>query len=171
MTLTIDLSDEQALVLKAKAEARGVSTAQYARQVLEHDLVPYWLRESWDNAVRTGVNQLSTDEIEAEIATARKARHEGRQHPVHDPGGSRHQRHRIGVVTVLGSAGPRISPGNGRPGSTVRQRGCLCRVRRSDPASPIRAHGNRYRLNSGHHPRERLLGEARGNDSGLFRPG
>ncbi len=30
MTLTIDLPDEQTLVLKAKAQAHGVSTEQYA---------------------------------------------------------------------------------------------------------------------------------------------
>jgi hypothetical protein len=66
------------LVLKAKAEAQGVSTGQYARQVLEHDLVPNWLRESWESAARTGVNQLSMDEIDAEIAAARTARREKR---------------------------------------------------------------------------------------------
>jgi plasmid stability protein len=81
MTLTIDLPDEQTLVLKAKAQAQGVSTEQYARQVIEHDLVPDWLRESWENAGQTGVNQLSMDEIDAEIAAARRARREGRQQP------------------------------------------------------------------------------------------
>lgn len=81
MTLTIDLPDEQTLVLKAKAKAQGVSTEQYARQVLEHDLVPAWLRESWESAKETGVNQLSMDEIDAEIAEARKARREARPQP------------------------------------------------------------------------------------------
>ena len=74
MTVIIDLPDEQTLVLKAKAKAQGVSTEQYARQVLEHDLVPDWLRESWESAKETSVNQLSMDEIDAEIAAARKAR-------------------------------------------------------------------------------------------------
>jgi plasmid stability protein len=76
MTLTIDLPDEQTLVLKAKAKAQGVSTEQYARQVLEQDLAPDWLRESWETAKQTGVNQLSMDEIDAEINAARKARRE-----------------------------------------------------------------------------------------------
>jgi hypothetical protein len=40
MTLTIDLPDEQTVALAAKAGARGLSAEQYARQVLEHDLVP-----------------------------------------------------------------------------------------------------------------------------------
>ena len=81
MTLTIDLPDEQTLVLKARAKAQGVSTEQYARQVLEQDLVPDWLRESWESAGQTGVNQLSMDEIDAEIAAARRARRESRPQP------------------------------------------------------------------------------------------
>jgi hypothetical protein len=40
MTLTINLTDEKtAAALTAKAQAHGLSTEQYARQVLEHDLV------------------------------------------------------------------------------------------------------------------------------------
>jgi len=81
MILTIDLPDEQTLVLKAKAKAQGVSTEQYARQVLEQDLAPDWLRESWDSAGQTGVNKLSVDEIDAEIAAARRARRENRPTP------------------------------------------------------------------------------------------
>jgi plasmid stability protein len=81
MTLTIDLPDEQTLVLKAKAKAQGVSTEQYVRQVLEQDLVPDWLRKSWESAKQGGVSQLSMDEIDAEIAAARKARRETRPQP------------------------------------------------------------------------------------------
>jgi plasmid stability protein len=81
MTLTIDLPDEQTLVLKAKAKAQGVSTEQYARQVIEQDLAPDWLRESWESAVQTGGNKLSMDEIDAEIAAARRARRENRPQP------------------------------------------------------------------------------------------
>jgi len=81
MTLIIDLPEEQTLVLKAKAKAQGVSTEQYARQVLEQDLVPDWLRESWESAAQTGVNRLSMDEIDAEIAAARRTRRESRPQP------------------------------------------------------------------------------------------
>jgi hypothetical protein len=49
--------------------------------VLEQDLVPDWLRESWESAKQTGVNQLSMDEIDAEIAAARKTRREVRPQP------------------------------------------------------------------------------------------
>lgn len=78
MTLTVDLTEEQALVLQAEAKAEGASTEQYARQVLEQNLVPEWLRESWETAKQSGVNDLSMDEIDAEIAAARKARREAR---------------------------------------------------------------------------------------------
>jgi hypothetical protein len=38
MTLTIQLPEEQEAALKAKAAARGVSTEEYARLVLDQDL-------------------------------------------------------------------------------------------------------------------------------------
>ena len=38
MTLTIDLPAEKAVALAAKARAQGVSSEEYARLVLEHDL-------------------------------------------------------------------------------------------------------------------------------------
>jgi hypothetical protein len=79
--LTIDLPDSETLALKAKAQARGLSTEQYARQVLEHDLAPDWLRESWADSQRNGTDQLSMEEIDAEIAAARRARREQAPQP------------------------------------------------------------------------------------------
>ena len=76
MTLTIDLPDEQTTALAAKARAHGLSTEQYVRLVLEHDLAPEWLRKSWESSKQAGLDRLSDDEIEAEIAAARKARRE-----------------------------------------------------------------------------------------------
>ena len=40
MTLTIDLPDEQTAALAAKARARGLSAEEYARQVLQQELMP-----------------------------------------------------------------------------------------------------------------------------------
>jgi hypothetical protein len=37
---------------------------------------PDWLKESWESAKRQGVDQLSMEDIDAEIAAARKARRE-----------------------------------------------------------------------------------------------
>jgi plasmid stability protein len=45
-SLTIELPDEQKDALAAKARAKGLSAEQYAREVLEHDLAPEWLRKS-----------------------------------------------------------------------------------------------------------------------------
>lgn len=81
MTLTIELPDEQTQALAAKARALGLSTEEYVRQVLEQDLTPEWLRKSWETAKQAGLDQLSTDEIDAEIAAARRARRESRVQP------------------------------------------------------------------------------------------
>lgn len=81
MTLTINLSDEQTAALAAKARAQGLSAEEYVRQLLEHDLVPGWLQKSWESAKEAGLDQLSMDEIDAEIAAARKARRESRLQP------------------------------------------------------------------------------------------
>lgn len=74
MHLTITLPDADLHALEAKAKARGLSAEQYARQVIERDLAPGWLRKSWADAEEAGLGQLSMDEIEAEIAGARRAK-------------------------------------------------------------------------------------------------
>ncbi len=76
MNLTIKLPDEDVQVLEAKATARGVSAEEYALQVIERDLAPEWLRESWTDAKETGLDRLSMDEIDAEITAARQFRRE-----------------------------------------------------------------------------------------------
>ena len=81
MTLIINLPEEQTAALAAKARAQGLSTEEYARQVLEHDLAPEWLLKSWESSRKAGLDQLSADEIDAEIAAARKARRELRPQP------------------------------------------------------------------------------------------
>ena len=74
MNLTIILPDSDVQALQSKAKARGVTAEQYALQVLERDLAPDWLRDSWSAAEEAGLDLLNMDEIEAEIAAARKAR-------------------------------------------------------------------------------------------------
>lgn len=81
MTLTINLPDAQTVALAAKARALGLSAEEYARQVLEQDLVPEWLQKSWESSKNAGPGQLSMDEIDAEIVAARKARRESRLQP------------------------------------------------------------------------------------------
>ena len=79
--LTIELPDEQNAVLAAKAQARGLSAEQYARQLVERDLAPDWLLQSWDSSHGAGLDQLSMEEIDAEIAAARNARGESQLRP------------------------------------------------------------------------------------------
>lgn len=81
MTLTIDLPDEQTAALAAKARAQGLSTEQYVRQVLEHDVAPEWLQKSWQSAREAGLDQLSVEDIDAEISAARQARRSSRPQP------------------------------------------------------------------------------------------
>lgn len=81
MTLTIDLPDEQTAVLAAKARARGLSAEEYARQVIEHDLAPEWLQQSWASSEEAGLDRLSMEKIDAEIAAARKARRDSGVQP------------------------------------------------------------------------------------------
>jgi plasmid stability protein len=80
-SLTIELPDEQKAALAAKAQARGLSTEQYAQKVLEHDLVPEWLRRSWETSKEAGFDQLSMEDIDTEISAARRVRHESERQP------------------------------------------------------------------------------------------
>ncbi|MBN8734212.1 MAG: hypothetical protein J0L64_26990 [Acidobacteria bacterium] len=81
MNLTITLPDPDSRVLQEKAHAQGLTPEQYARQLIERDLAPDWLRNSWSNAEQASLGQLSFDEIEAEIAAARRIRRTGNPHP------------------------------------------------------------------------------------------
>jgi plasmid stability protein len=81
MSLTINLPDETTAALTAKARARGLSAEEYARQLVERDLSPEWLRKSWESSTQAGLDQLSLEEIDAEIAAARKQRRESRLQP------------------------------------------------------------------------------------------
>jgi plasmid stability protein len=80
-SLTIELTDDQKAALAAKARAHGLLPEEYARQLLQRALAPEWLRESWGRAEEAGLDQLSMEEIDAEIAAARRARREAGPHP------------------------------------------------------------------------------------------
>ena len=82
MNLTIKLPDEDVQALRAKASARGVSAEEYALHVLEQDSSAGVARAGrWAGAKEAGIDQLSMDEIDAEIAAARQARREGKSQP------------------------------------------------------------------------------------------
>ncbi len=81
MSLIIDLPEDQTAALAAKARSRGLSTEEYAREVLLHDLAPDWLRGSWASSKAVGLDRLSMEEIDAEIAAARRNRRESPPQP------------------------------------------------------------------------------------------
>lgn len=72
MNLTIELRDTDLQALRAKAASQGLSAEQYALQVLQQDLAPQWLRESWESSRKEGLDVLTMDEIDAEIAASRR---------------------------------------------------------------------------------------------------
>jgi hypothetical protein len=66
ISVTIELPEEQSAALAAKAQAKGLSAEEYVRKLLELDLVPDWLQESWSTSQQIGLDQLSPEEIDAE---------------------------------------------------------------------------------------------------------
>jgi plasmid stability protein len=83
--LALELADEHRAALAAKARLKGLSVEEYARQVLEQDLAPEWLQRSWESARNVALDQLSGEEIEAEIAAARRSGVKLGCSRVHDP--------------------------------------------------------------------------------------
>ena len=81
MSLIIDLPEDQTAALAAKARLRGLSTEEYAREVLLQDLAPDWLRVSWGSSKAVGLDRLSMKEIDAEIAAARRNRRDSPPQP------------------------------------------------------------------------------------------
>lgn len=71
-----DLSQDQKTVIenllgRAIAEDEAISI-----RALPFVAAPDWLQKSWESAQRQGLDQLSMEEIDAEIAAVRKARHQ-----------------------------------------------------------------------------------------------
>jgi hypothetical protein len=48
---------------------------------VEHDLAPEWLQKSWESSRQAGLDQLSAEEMDAEIPAARKARRQSQPQP------------------------------------------------------------------------------------------
>jgi hypothetical protein len=76
-----DLSPEQRMAIEGLlgrpvAEGEVISVRAWSSVS-----APAWLQESWESAKRLGLDELSAEEIDAEIDAARKARRD-RQQPV-----------------------------------------------------------------------------------------
>lgn len=78
MRITIDLPDIYAADFEAKAKEHGMSVEEYASEVLQRDLAPDWLKLAWADAKVRGLDTITDEEIDAEIAAARKELRESR---------------------------------------------------------------------------------------------
>ena len=69
-----DLSADQKLVIESLL-GRPISEDELISiRALTPPSAPEWLEKSWDSAERLGLDRLSMDEIDSEIAAARRAR-------------------------------------------------------------------------------------------------
>jgi hypothetical protein len=76
-----DLSPDQKMAIESLLGRTIADDETISIRALESASTPEWLQQSWESAERLGLDRLSTEEIEAEIDAARKARRD-RQQPV-----------------------------------------------------------------------------------------
>jgi len=73
-----DPSPDQKAAVEALLGSAIAGNEEISIRTLTTPSPPDWLKESWESAKRQGVDQLSLEDIAAEIAAARKARRERR---------------------------------------------------------------------------------------------
>jgi len=71
-----DLSPDQRLAIESLLGRSISDNEEIVIRTSELPPAPEWLRRSWESTQEQGLDRLSTQEIDAEIATARKARHD-----------------------------------------------------------------------------------------------
>lgn len=71
-----DLSPDQRMVLESLLGRAISENEEISIQTSNVSFAPEWLKLSWQSAKEQGLDQLSADDIEAEITAARKARRE-----------------------------------------------------------------------------------------------
>ncbi len=69
-----DLSPDQKSAIEGLLGRAIAENEEISIRTLALPSPPDWLKKSWESAKRQGVDQLSTEEIDAEIAAARRAR-------------------------------------------------------------------------------------------------
>ena len=74
-----DLSPDQRLVIESLLGRSIAENEEISIRATTSSSAPEWLQSSWQNAKEQGLDRLSMEEIDAEIAAARKARREGRR--------------------------------------------------------------------------------------------
>jgi hypothetical protein len=73
-----DLSPHQKMAIESLLGRSIAENEEISIRATTSPSAPEWIQESWKSAKEQGLNQLSLEEIDAEIAAARKARREGR---------------------------------------------------------------------------------------------
>jgi hypothetical protein len=73
-----DLSPDQKMAIESLLGRSIAENEEISILTSNSPSAPEWLQSSWQSAKEQGLEQLSVEEIEAEIAAARKARRESR---------------------------------------------------------------------------------------------
>jgi hypothetical protein len=71
-----DLSPDQKLAIESLLGRSIAENEEIIIRTTTAPSAPEWLQASWESATDQGLDQLSTEEIDAEIAAARKASRE-----------------------------------------------------------------------------------------------
>jgi len=71
---TKDLSPDQKTAIESLLGRSVAQDEAISIRTIASASAPEWLQKSWDSAKRLGLDRLSTEEIDAEIDAARKAR-------------------------------------------------------------------------------------------------
>jgi len=73
-----DLSPAQRVAIEGLLGRAIAENEEISIRTITLPSPPEWLKQSWESAKRQGIDRLSAEEIDAEIAAARNARREPR---------------------------------------------------------------------------------------------
>jgi len=73
-----DLSPDQRLAIESLLGRSIAENEEITIRTTTSPSTPEWLQSSWESAAEQGLDRLSIEEIDAEIAAARKARRDRR---------------------------------------------------------------------------------------------
>ena len=76
-----DLSPDQRTTIESLLGRSVAEDESISIRTMASTSTPEWLQQSWESAKRLGLDQLSSEQINAEIEAARKTRRE-RQQPL-----------------------------------------------------------------------------------------
>lgn len=73
-----DLSPDQKMAIESLLGRSISEQEEISIRVATSPSAPEWIKRSWESAQQQGLDQLSMEEIDEEIAAARKSRREAR---------------------------------------------------------------------------------------------